>query len=1261
MPIYSDVIARLDEKAVQSVIKDLESQFQSGAGNLGQAFSQAFTSATSNFGEGLQSSIRQTIGEMGTLGKAAESAMGVIPLRAAAAATGIGLIAVAAVQVGQALYDVGSRFDAVADRMAVRTNSIGDQMDALNNSMREAFRNSSSSLEEVGDVLTGVTQSLHLTGQAAVDITGQIADFNRMTGEAINIRELGRALAGFGVDASQAGNALDMFYSASASTGIPINELLSNLRNAGPAARTLGLNLGELTNIFGRFEQGGIDAGTATQMLNSAAKVFADSNIPMQTGLADTITQLQGFISAGNEAAAVDLAGKVFGERAAQRFVDLVRQGKITVGELSTELEGTGGAIDKQNEATRDWAENWAQLKNRVTDLASTIGGPLFDALNASLGVLNDLMAPAYGGENMTTGPGMVASQPFTPGALMPGVALPGAPAPTGAVDRDRLSQQLPFLGGLIGLPEAGPGAPQDIAGAVAAAGGAGGGAPSAPSIPYPAGYGQPPAPGESMEQWQRRMQIMDAQHDVAEKQAALNQLESSNTADQNAIITARNNLVQAQMREFQVQNQQAAAQQAQAAQVPFPTGYGAAPRPGQSSQSYAAEQAVYEAQQKRAEAAARLAQVEADAATTAEDLIEARNNLAKAEGDEHQAQMRLAESASEATGQLAEVGMQLDADFGFSKGLPGIVENITKMLAGFAAAPVIGALSGVQAGFGYNPGEAGSGLVGIMAASGAFGDQYTRRSAAPPSAASGNLIPPYNPAITLPRAASGAALGGGSYPGDAALLAMVPKGGRYDASGDLAQGLADCTSGIEDLVNILDGRPTAGRSMATGNAAEWLTSRGFLPGYMPGAFNVGFNSGHMEATLPDGTPVNFGSDSAVASGGVAGAVGAADPSFTSRYYRPVTGGIPARGASVGSVMLGGQSIPLPLPVTIVGGAGGAIPSLPGLPAAAAPSSPSGAGAATPAPGTPGRAGTAAPAAGAAASGASGGGAYLPITPEQLTNPGLLTPTPAGGGASGGGGIASQLFPGLTGAPQSGGGARGGGTGTGGLFPGLAGPPQALGGGIGLPAPGGGPSAGTTLIGGLAPPEGTGSGFGGISGGILGAAMSAASSGAGMAASMAAGGMDGGAGGAAASAATQIGIQLLNRAIQQGGQVAGIAASGVIETLLPFGASELAQNNWLTKIVGGIVGARPVLPNLAGGGKKTPEGLTPEQAAQMEQGQGGPTPEQVAGRPAGAQQGGGGGNTITNNVNVTNQNATENGTGRDVTWHLGQMYAGPGQ
>ncbi|HOW92886.1 MAG TPA: phage tail tape measure protein [Mycolicibacterium fallax] len=1230
MPIYSDVIARLDEKSVQETLRALESQFESGGSNLGETFSRAFSAAGSNFSAGLSDGIRQTIGDMGSLGTAAESALGRIPVGAAAAATGIGLIAVAAVQVGQALYDVGERFDAVSDRIAARTNTLGDDMDKLNETLRASFRNSASSLEEVGAVLTGVAQSLHLTGQAAVEVTNQIDDFNRSTGDSLNIRNLGRVLAQFGVDAGQAGNTIDMLYTASAKSGAPINELVTNLSNAGPSARNLGLTLGELTNLFGKFEEGGIEAGRAQMALNNAAKVFADAGIPLQTGLADTITQLDGFIDAGNEAAAVDLAGTVFGERGAQRFVDLIRNGKLSVQDLNTELTGTQGAIEKQSEATKDWSENWATLKNRVTDLAQEIGGPLFDALNDALGVLNDLLADPWtsgGGRNVSTGAPMSPAAPFTPGNLIPGGTAPNqvSTGPGGA----GLAAQFPWLSPSLNMPTPGPGdirQPQDVAGAVANSGGGSGS--SGPQIPYPADYGQPPRPGETVEQWQHRMQVMDAQHDVAEKQAALTQLESSNTADQNALIKARNDLINAQIRQTQVENQQTASAAQQAAQVPMPAGYGAAPRPGETAQQYAAEQSMYEAQHKTAEARARLQQVETSATATVEDLVKARNDLAKAETDEHQAQLRLSESASKASDQLGEVGAQIDADFGISKGLPGIVENITKMLAGFAAAPVIGALTGAQAGLGYKPGDAGSGLVGILASSGAFGSQYVRGQSAdaqvsmPGAASSAPSSASYSAAAALP----------GESPREFAHRVMMPfwQSQGLEVGDHAADKYGEHQNGALDVMvpNLAVGSKVLQQALSDPNVYGAIFDNKTY-GYGQGSAPRDYSAGHT------GDPTQDHQD------------------HVHIWYKPGSGGNvnPAGGGlpGLGGIMpassgtLGGQSIPLPLPVTIVGGMAGTVPGLPGLDTSAPPLSPS----------TP----STAPGTSSSRPGGGGGGGGLSPGIAGLF-PGLTgasTPGPSSGGLFG--------VPGAAAAPApSGGGGGGGGAPASSFFPGLGGPPQSLP-GLGLPSPGGGPDPSSTLIGGLAPPQGSGGGFSGMGGGILGAALGAASSGAGMAASAAAGGMDGGAGGAAASAAMQIGVQLLNRAVAQGGQVAGIAASGLMETFLPFGASELAQNSWLTKIVGGIVGARPVLPNLAGGaGKKAPEGLTPEQAAQFKD-RGGPTPEDVAGDPAkaGGGGGGGGGRTVNNNVTVNNQRPTEDGTGRDVTWHLGQMYSGPGQ
>lgn len=134
----------------------------------------------------------------------------------------------------------------------------------------------------------------------------------------------------------------------------------------------------------------------------------------------------------------------------------------------------------------------------------------------------------------------------------------------------------------------------------------------------------------------------------------------------------------------------------------------------------------------------------------------------------------------------------------------------------------------------------------------------------------------------------------------DQAILSQVPAGRYTQTDGaDLTQGLADCSSAVEDLVALMEGRPTGGRSLSTHNADEWLPANGFLPGAGgPGDMRVAFNSGHMQATLPDGTPFNWGSDEAAARGGV-GSLGADDPALTSRYYKPAnTAGFASPGAT---------------------------------------------------------------------------------------------------------------------------------------------------------------------------------------------------------------------------------------------------------------------------------------------------------------------------------------------------------------------------
>lgn len=522
----------------------------------------------------------------------------------------------------------------------------------------------------------------------------------------------------------------------------------------------------------------------------------------------------------------------------------------------------------------------------------------------------------------------------------------------------------------------------------------------------------------------------------------------------------------------------------------------------------YDAESSVQRAKNSLEQDRIALIRLEQEGNADADALLRAKNQVADAERSFVSSQMKLAEaqqgtwkkmegSAKSLASGMEQIGAALDKDFGLSKGLPGLAEDLTKFLANVAAAPLLGQLGAVAQ---ANPSKGGYGAMGVLAAQGVFGPQYT--GVAPSAGSAGGGYP---------------ARGGyAPYPGDAALMSNV-KAGTYVSQagvGDLTKGIGDCSSAVEDLVDIMDGRPTAGRDLSTGNAAEWLTQRGFQPGMGgPGDFRVGYNPAHMQATLPGGTNINWGSDAAAAQRGMDDSQGAYDPAFTSHYYRPAGGGYSPVAPSVG---VGTTAV--------------------------APS-------------------------------------YQPLTDPN--NPGLTDPVPSGGGGWGG----------ATG-----------------------------------PARGWSPSQPGTRIGGVTPASGSGAGGVGIApGGTIDTAI-------GMAASVG----DMFAPGAGQAAST--GIKLANRAIQFGGQAAGIGVQGAMDALLPTGGSELANKSWVTKILGGVAGAAPALPNVAG-----------KQSAP-------PNPNQNDPNAQGGGQGQGG----DTHINVTNNRATEDGTGRDIAYHQQQQHQAPG-
>lgn len=189
--------------------------------------------------------------------------------------------------------------------------------------------------------------------------------------------------------------------------------------------------------------------------------------------------------------------------------------------------------------------------------------------------------------------------------------------------------------------------------------------------------------------------------------------------------------------------------------------------------------------------------------------------------------------------------------------------------------------------------------------------------------------------------------------------------------------------------------------------------------------------------------------------------------------------------------------------------------------------------------------------------------------------------------------------------------------------------PGAVGGGVG---PGDArPSTGMTS---MSPQFGVGPGFQGLGGGGIGElAMQGLSA--------AAGGLDVMMPGAGMAA--QTGIKLANRTAAYLGQVAGIGMGGLLETFLPHGSPDADPGkSWFGKLVGGLAGARPALPNKAG--------------AQGEAGGAGqPAPPQTPEQAAKLQAQNGGGSAGGPMVNVENMNNYTPDGGHSLANQIGRM------
>ena len=300
--------------------------------------------------------------------------------------------ALGAAKVGEALLGIGGEFDAMRDAIIIGTGASGEALEALEDSAKAIATTVGGSFEDAGNIIQDLNTRLGLTGEDLDEVGQRVAATASLYGSAIDVESLSGAFAAFGVEASDMADQMDYLFGVGQATGIGFDELTSILERNAPALQGLGFSFQESANMAGLLDRAGMDA---SGMMGRMGKALAELAQPGETA-ADAyqrvLAEMEGYIEAGDEAAAMDLATDLFGTKGAAQFVGAVQSGALAMEDLTDMSLGASDGIMGAFEATADWPERWEQIQNKAKAALEPLGGAVMEAVGDALDKVSEAM-----------------------------------------------------------------------------------------------------------------------------------------------------------------------------------------------------------------------------------------------------------------------------------------------------------------------------------------------------------------------------------------------------------------------------------------------------------------------------------------------------------------------------------------------------------------------------------------------------------------------------------------------------------------------------------------------------------------------------------------------------------------------------------------------------------------------------------------------------------------------------------------------------
>lgn len=283
-------------------------------------------------------------------------------------------------QLGSSAYNAALELDEGYDTIITKTGATGDALDDLNDVADNIFGDLPVEMADVGTAVGEVNTRFGQTGDTLEKTSKQFMEFAEINGTDVNesIDATDRILTQFNVDVSESGDFLGLLTKRGQETGKSVSDLMSELDANAATLKELNLDVVESTNLLALFEANGVDSSTAMKGLKTAVNEYTKEGMSAREGLEATILSIQ---NAQTSTEALSIAQEVFGTRGAQVMADGIRDGRISLDDLSESMGAYGTTVEDTFNATLD---PWDQAKvatNNLKTAGSELTGEFLSAV----------------------------------------------------------------------------------------------------------------------------------------------------------------------------------------------------------------------------------------------------------------------------------------------------------------------------------------------------------------------------------------------------------------------------------------------------------------------------------------------------------------------------------------------------------------------------------------------------------------------------------------------------------------------------------------------------------------------------------------------------------------------------------------------------------------------------------------------------------------------------------------------------------------